>query len=308
MAETDVAGVRVGHWTDEAARTGCTVVLLPQEGAVASCEVRGSAPGTRETDLLRTGMLVERVHAILLAGGSAFGLAAADGVVQHLRERGVGLETAKARVPIVPGAVVYDLGAGDPGAYPGLEAGRAACQDAMRDGALLLGAVGAGTGATVGKLLGPDASCPGGFGAATVRLPGGGVVVALAVANALGDVVDDDGQVVAGARVGGGFANAWSRVLERGLAPPPAAPANTTLGVIATDDPLTKDQCRKLAEQGQDGLALAIRPAHTMWDGDTVFAVSTGQATAADPARILSLGVAAAEAMRRAVVRAVSRG
>jgi L-aminopeptidase/D-esterase-like protein len=224
--------------------------------------------------------------------------------MRHLRGRGVGLETGKARVPIVPGAVIYDLGAGDPAAYPGPAAGTAACEDALRDGPLAQGAVGAGTGATVGKLLGPDRSSPGGFGAATVCLPGGAVVVALAVVNALGDVVDASGRAVAGAALDG--AGAWAEILERGLPRPPAVPANTTLGVVATTAPLTKQQCRKLAELGQDGLALAIRPVHTMWDGDTVFAVSTE--ADAGPPDMVSLGVAATESMRRAVVRAVSRG
>ena len=302
MAITDVPGVRVGHWTDQDAMTGCTVVLLPGGGAVAGVDVRGSAPGTRETDLLRPGMLVERVHAIALCGGSAFGLAAAEGVMRYLRERDVGFETGVTRVPIVPAAVIFDLAVGDPRAYPDGDAGHAACLDAERAATAAEGAVGAGTGATCGKLLGRDRAAPGGVGSASLRLPGGGVVGALAVVNSLGDVVEDGGRVLAGA-------GAWEAILTQ---PPPGEPTlgvNTTLGVIATDVPLSRAQCRKLAELGHDGLALAIRPVHTMLDGDTVFAVSTPDVDgAADQATMMAVGVAATEVMSRAIRRAVRRG
>jgi L-aminopeptidase/D-esterase-like protein len=302
MTITGVPGVRVGHWTEAEARTGCTVVLLSGEGAVAGVDVRGSAPGTRETDLLRPGMLVERVHAITLCGGSAFGLAAAEGVMRYLRERGVGFETGAARVPIVPAAVIYDLAVGDPRAYPDGESGYAACLDAERGAAPAEGPVGAGTGATCGKLLGRDRAAPGGVGCASVRLARGGVVGALAVVNAVGDVVDDAGRLLAGP-------GAWAALLTQSPPPEPTLGTNTTLGVIATDVPLTKAQCRKLAELGHDGLALAIRPAHTMLDGDTVFAVSTPAADgAADQATMMAVGVAATEAMSRAIRRAVSGG
>jgi L-aminopeptidase/D-esterase-like protein len=301
MAITEVPGIRVGHWTDEEARTGCTVLLMPAEGAVAGVDVRGSAPGTRETDLLRVGMLVERVHAIALCGGSAFGLAAADGVMRYLREREIGFDTGVARVPIVPAAVIYDLAVGDPRAYPGTDAGYAACLDAESGVAAAEGSVGAGAGATCGKLLGPDRSAPGGIGSASVRLPGGGVVGALAVVNSLGDVVDEAGRVLAGA-------GAWEAMLTQSPPREPALGTNTTLGVIATDLPLTKAQCRKLAELGHDGFALAIRPVHTMLDGDTVFAVSTPAVQgAADQATLMAIGVAATEAMSRAIRRAVHR-
>jgi L-aminopeptidase/D-esterase-like protein len=294
---TEVPGVRVGHWSDPVGRTGCTVVLLPDEGAVGGVDVRGSAPGTRETDLLRPGMLVERVHAICLCGGSAFGLAAADGVMRYLRERRVGFPAGPALVPIVPAAVIFDLGTGSPDVFPGPDAGYAACLDGERGGELAEGAVGAGAGATVAKLLGPEGARPGGVGSAVVRLPSGALVGALAVVNALGDVVGRDGSLLAGAGAG-------RRLLEHGL-PAPAAPgANTTLGVLATDAALDKAGCRKLAELGHDAFALAIRPAHTMFDGDTVFAVSTGRAEA----DVISLGVAATEAMWRAIERAVGRG
>ena len=297
MTITDVPGVRVGNWSDAQAATGCTVVLLAAEGAVASVDVRGPAPGTRETDLLEPGRLVEKVHAICLSGGSAFGLAAAHGVMRFLRERGVGLRAGPARVPIVPAAVIFDLASGSAEAFPEPEHGYAACLDAeqVRTGELPQGRVGAGTGATVGKLRGLDRSSPGGLGSAALRLPGGALVGALAVVNPLGDVVDDDGTMLAGA---GGM----RVLLEEGM--PSAAPGtSTTLGVVATDAALDKAQCRMLASLAHDGLARAIRP-RTVLDGDTVFFVSTGTVRE----EINGLAAAAAETLRRAIVRAVQRG
>jgi L-aminopeptidase/D-esterase-like protein len=302
VAITDVRGIRVGHWTDAGARTGCTVVLLPEEGAVAGVDVRGPAPGTRETDLLAPGRLVERVHAICLCGGSAFGLGAADGVMRFLLERGVGFSVGPLRVPIVPAAVIFDLTAGA-ARWPGPDQGYAACAAATGD-APGEGRVGAGTGATVGKLLGPGHTSPGGVGTASVRLASGAVVGALAVVNAVGDVYGRDGRIVAGALGPDGEpAGAWERLLGAGPTIAPTAGANSTIAVVATDAALDKAGCRRLAEVAHDGLALAIRPVHTPYDGDTVFAVSTGGA-AGDP---VSLGVAAAEAMWRAVERAVRR-
>jgi L-aminopeptidase/D-esterase-like protein len=301
VAITDVPGIRVGHWTDTTARTGCTVVLLPDEGAVAGVDVRGPAPGTRETDLLRPGRVVERVHAICLSGGSAFGLGAADGVMRYLLEREVGLPVGPVRVPLVPAAVVFDLGTGD-AAWPGPDEGYAACLAATA-GPPAEGRVGAGTGATVGKLLGPGGSSPGGVGTASVRLPSGAVVGALAVANAVGDVYARDGRPLAGAHgADGELVDAWRLLLETGRPQPPPVGASTTIAVVATDARLDKAGCRRLAEVAHDGIALAVRPAHTLFDGDTVFAVSTGEAEA-DP---VSLGVAAAEAMWRAIERAVT--
>jgi L-aminopeptidase/D-esterase-like protein len=296
---TDVAGIRVGHWTDPEARTGCTVVLLPEDGAVAGVDVRGPAPGTRETDLLAPGRLVERVHAICLCGGSAFGLAAADGVLRFLSERGVGLPVGPARVPLVPAAVIFDLNVGSV-AGPGPDAGYAASEAA--DMTPAEGRVGAGTGATVAKSLGPDRARPGGVGTASVRLPSGALVGALAVVNAIGDVYGRDGSVLAGPE--GETAGTWRLILETGRSQPPPAGSSTTIAVVATDARLDKAGCRRLAEVAHDGLALAVRPAHTPYDGDTIFAVSTGEAEA-DP---VSLGVAAAEAMWRAIERAVSGG
>jgi L-aminopeptidase/D-esterase-like protein len=299
---TEVAGVRVGHWTDPQARTGCTVVLLPEDGAPAGVDVRGSAPGTRETDLLRPGMLVERVHALALCGGSAFGLAAADGVMRFLRDRDIGLDVGETKVPLVPAAVVNDLRVGDPYAYPAGDQGYLAAVDAERGMRCEQGMVGAGTGCTVGNLLGEERRSPGGLGSAAVRLPSGATVGALAVVNPLGDVVDDHGGVLAGAVDDAGRPIGCNRVLLTGILPAePRAGANTTLVVVATDAAVGKAQCQKLAELGQDGMALAIRPVHTMFDGDTVFAVSTGT----EQADITSLGAATVEAVRRAIQRAV---
>lgn len=276
---TRVQGVRVGHWTDRAGATGCTVVI-PPPGTVGSGEVRGGAPGTRETDLLRPGMLVQEVHAVLLTGGSAFGLAAADGVMRWLEERGIGFDAQLARVPIVPAAVVFDLAVGDPKARPGPDAGYAACEAASDE--VPEGRVGAGTGATVGA-----DHAPGGVGTASVS-DEGAMVGALAVVNAYGAVVDDDGRPVAGE-----------------VPDPDAAPAwpgtSTVLGVVATDAGLSKERAHLLAVAAHDGLARAVRPAHTMWDGDTVFTLATGGTDAPQPALERMAEVALAEAIRRAV-------
>jgi L-aminopeptidase/D-esterase-like protein len=298
-----IQGVRVGHWSDPEARTGCTVVLFPPQGATAGVDVRGSAPGTRETDLLQPGMMVERVHAICLTGGSAFGLAAADGVMRYLHQVGVGFAVGEVRVPIVPAAVIFDLATGS-AVHPGPDEGYAACMDAVgAGGEPERGAIGAGTGATVGKLLGPERSSPGGLATATVRIGGGATVAALAVVNALGDVVGRDGRILAGARGDDGPADTWRLLLE-GRIPPRPVPANTTLGVVVTDVGLDRAGCRKLAQVAQDALALAIRPVHTRYDGDTVFAASVGERHG-DPTAV---GVAAVEALRTAIELAVSGG
>lgn len=276
---TRVQGVRVGHWTDPAGATGCTVVI-PPPGTVGSGEVRGGAPGTRETDLLRPGMLVQEVNAVLLTGGSAFGLAAADGVVRWLEERGIGFDAQLARVPIVPAAVVFDLAVGDPNARPGPDAGYAACEAASHE--VAEGRVGAGTGATVGA-----DHAPGGVGTASVS-DEGAMVGALAVVNAYGAVVDDDGRPVAGE-----------------VPDPDAAPAwpgtSTVLGVVATDAGLSKERAHLLAVAAHDGLARAVSPAHTMWDGDTVFTLATGATQAPQRALERMARGALAEAIRRAV-------
>jgi L-aminopeptidase/D-esterase-like protein len=231
----DVPGIRVGHWTDLAARTGCTVVLGPDEGAVAGVDVRGSAPGTRETDLLRPTALVERIHAVCLAGGSAFGLAAADGVMRRLAERGIGVATGVRPVPVVPSAILFDLGVGDPMAFPDADAGELATLAAEANDGPLEGQVGAGTGATVAKLGGVEHARPGGTGSAARRLPDGTLVGALVVNNALGDVHARDGRLLAGHRSDAAHAPHVT---------------STTLVVVATDAPLDRAQCRKLAELG----------------------------------------------------------
>jgi L-aminopeptidase/D-esterase-like protein len=288
---TSVAGIRVGHWTDPVGLTGCTVVL-PPPGTVASCEVRGGAPGTRETDLLRPGMLVQEAHAVLLTGGSAFGLAAADGVMRYLAERGIGFETPVARVPIVPAAVLFDLSCGSPEARPGPEAGHAACI-AAATGEVHEGNVGAGTGATVAKLRGQGGAVKGGLGTASMT-DGALVVGAVAAVNALGEIVDDDGAMIAGAR---------ADAVDEAAAP---GPANTTLVVVATNARLSKERANLLARAAHHGISRAVRPSHTMWDGDTVFALATGEVDADQRlCESLAEGVVAS-AIRRGVRAATS--
>jgi L-aminopeptidase/D-esterase-like protein len=302
-AITDVAGIEVGHFTDSRRPTGCTVVIA-RDGAVAGVDVRGAAPGTRETDLLGPTNLVERVHAILLAGGSAWGLDAASGVLQWLEEQGVGLPVGPARVPIVPGAVLFDLLLGDAAIRPDAAAGYRACEMA-RTRAPAEGNVGAGAGAAVGKVFGIERAMKGGIGTASITVEGV-TVGALIACNALGDVVDPDtGRVIAGARTRNGKALLDTRrALLRGE-PPEAllAGANTTIGVIATDAVITKAQASRLATVAHDGLARSINPVHTMSDGDTLFALGTGRADKS--LGQLVLGTMAAEATALAVVRAV---
>ena len=282
---TAVQGIRVGHHTDSIGRTGCTVVL-PPPGTIGSGEVRGGAPGTRETDLLRPGMLVEEVHGVLLTGGSAFGLAAADGVMRWLEDRGVGFDAAVARVPIVPAAVLFDLGVGDPGARPGPDGGFAACETASD--AVEEGPVGAGAGATVAKLHGPDRAAPGGIGSAAVRR-GEVVVGAIAAVNAFGEILGEDGDVIAGALPGDGEV-------------PPVPPwPNTTIAVVATNARLTRERAHRLAVAAHGGLAAAIRPAHTIWDGDTVFTLATGRTEAPQGDLERMAEEALASSIRRAV-------
>ncbi len=299
-ALTDVPGIRVGHWTDAAARTGCTVVLLPDEGAVASVDVRGAAPGTRETDLLRPEATVPRAHAIVLTGGSAFGLAAADGVTAHLESRSIGTPTPAGRVPIVPAAVLFDLAVGSSSVRPDADAGRSAVLEAERALPCAGGRVGAGTGATVGKLFGDPVDA--GLGTASARLPSGAVVGALVAVNAVGDVVGADGSILAGAAAPGTVV----RLLTAPPPEPPVAGSNTTLAVVATDAPLTKTQCHRLAQVAQDAFAQAIRPVHTAFDGDTVFAVSTGEGEPLDDAAFLVVQVAAVETLAQAIRAAAS--
>jgi L-aminopeptidase/D-esterase-like protein len=288
---TRVPGIRVGHSTDPVGLTGCTVVLCPP-GTVGSGEVRGGAPGTRETDLLRPGTLVQEVNAILLTGGSAFGLAAADGVVRFLEERGIGFEAKVARVPIVPAAVLFDLGVGDPAARPGPAEGYDACAAAGEEFAE--GNAGAGTGATVAKLQGVDRALKGGLGTAS-REDGEVIVGALAAVNALGEVLAEDGSVLAGARPGEDSDQEASE-----------SPMNTTLVVVATNAKLSKERANLLARAAHDGISGAIQPAHTMWDGDTVFTLATGEVEA-DQRSLEELATRVVmEAIRRGVLLAES--
>jgi L-aminopeptidase/D-esterase-like protein len=300
---TDVRGLSVGHCTETRRPTGCTVVLAPQ-GAVAGVDVRGAAPGTRETALLDPVNAVEKVHALLLAGGSAFGLDAAGGVMRWLDERGIGVPVGPARVPIVPAAILFDLWIGDARIRPDAAAGYAACE-AASDAPVPEGNVGAGTGAAVGKLFGIGRAMRGGLGSASVTVDGI-TVAALVAVNAIGDVIDPrSGRVVAGARTADGRALLGTMdALRRGELPAPLQPGGaTTLGIVATDAVLTKAQAGKLAQMAHDGFARSIDPVHTMADGDTIFALATG--AAGRGANLTLLGALGADAMAQAVLRAV---
>ncbi len=313
----DVSGVRVGHAHDEKARTGCTVVLMPKRGAVCGVDVRGSAPGTRETDLLAPTAHIEVVHAIVLTGGSAFGLDAAGGVMRYLEERGIGHEVGPWCVPIVPAAVIFDLGVGDGSVRPDTAMGRAACEAARSD-SIKEGSVGVGCGATAGKLAGLERAMRSGIGTAA-RRHGEIVVGALAVANAIGSIYDpathekiagprgDDGRfldetaLLEGLATGQGlvpYAQLSSRSAATAL---PRAGANTTLAVVATNARLRKVDCTKVAQMAHDGLARAINPVHLTRDGDTIFACATGEVDA--PLDLI--GVFAAEAVAEAIARGV---
>jgi L-aminopeptidase/D-esterase-like protein len=302
---TEVPGITVGHVTLEARPTGCTVILA-EGGAVGGVDVRGGAPGTRETDLLDPLNTVERAHAIVLAGGSAFGLDAATGVVRYLEERGIGFPTAAGRVPIVPGAILFDLGVGgDPKVRPTADCGYRAAALASA-GPVAEGNVGAGAGAVVGKLFGRARGMKGGLGTAAIVLPDGLIVAALAAVNAVGDIVDPrTGAVVAGVRTEDGSALADIRALLRSGAFPPASTTgeHTTIGVVATNARLTKAQATKMAQMAHDGFARAIVPAHTPADGDTIFALATGRLDR--EANLLLAGALAADVMAEAIVRAV---
>ncbi len=308
----DVPGILVGHDTQLEAGTGCTVVRCawPALGAV---DVRGGAPATRETDLLDPRCMMREMHAILLTGGSAFGLEAAGGVMRVLEVEGVGFDAGVARVPIVPAAALFDLGIGRSDVRPDVESGARATRAAAA-GPVAQGTVGAGTGATVGKLGGAALAVKGGVGCASAAFPDGYVVGALVVVNAVGDVHDPaSGRIIAGARAPSG--HGWLAEISAGASPPgpfgrPFPGANTTLAVVATDAPFDKAELAKLASMAHDGLALSIRPAHSPFDGDTVFAISTARAGApfAPEVATRTLALAGAEAVRtlaRAVVKAV---
>ena len=300
---TSVAGLEAGHHTDRRNATGCTVVICRQ-GAVGGVDVRGGSPGTRETDLLRPSHRVGEVHAVLLSGGSAFGLDAASGVVDYLAKEGIGFKTGPALVPIVSAAILFDLGLITSEVRPGPQDGYAACLAASTT-AIEEGTVGAGTGATVAKMRGMGRSLKSGIGSASISLPGGAVVAAVVAVNAYGGVVDHrSGKVIAGPRRedGHGLDDPVAVLLQGATGDGPAL-TNTTIGVVATNVRLTKPQAGRLATVAHDGLALAVRPAHTMHDGDTIFALATGQSD--QPADMNRLSAAAVTCVARAIVRGV---
>jgi len=296
---TDIPGIRVGHDTNLEAATGCTVILCDTV-AVGGVDVRGGAPATRETELLHPLNLVEQVDAVVLTGGSAYGLDAASGVMRYLEEQGLGYDTGVARIPIVPAAAIFDLGFGSASIRPDAEAGYQACKNATAE-PVMQGNIGAGTGATVGKMAGPSFMMKGGLGSASTLLSDGTLVGALVVVNALGDIIDPQTQkVVAGARnpAGHGF-----------LAANPFG--NTTIAVVATNASLTKGQTNKIAQMAHDGIAQTIRPAHTMFDGDTIFGLAMGpklqimtNSTIA-ASQVSTIGAAAATILARAIIKAV---
>lgn len=303
---TDVAGIKVGHTTLKQRPTGCTVILC-EAGAVAGVDVRGAAPGTRETDLLSPVNTVEQVQAIVLSGGSAFGLDTATGVMRYLEEHGLGFKVGSAGVvPIVPAAILFDLTVGDSKIRPTAESGYQACV-AASSGPVPEGNVGAGAGATVGKLFGPQSAMKSGLGTASVKVGGTGLVVAALVAvNAVGDIISPkSGRIVAGARTadGSGFRDSMAEIM-RGYQVAVPAGTNTTIGVIATNAALEKTQMTRIAQMAHDGLARTINPVHTPFDGDTIFALSTG--TAKGRFSHGHIGAIAAEVIAQAVLRAVT--
>lgn len=297
----DVEGIEVGHAWDDGGKTGCTVILC-REGAVGGVDVRGSAPGTRETDLLNPMNLVEEVHGVVLCGGSAFGLAAADGVMEYLEKHDIGFDTGVAKVPIVPAAVLFDLAYGDPKARPDRLMGYRACEAALNS-RVAQGSIGAGAGATVGKLMGMENATKGGIGTASIKLSRGVVVGAIVAVNAFGDVFHvDTGEIIGGARhpETGEFINTSKHIISANESGNFAG-QNTTIGVIATNAKLSKGEANKLASMAHDGYALAIRPVHTMFDGDTIFALSTGSVDG----DINGIGTAAVFAMAYAINNAI---
>ena len=299
-----MAGLEAGHYTDMAHGTGCTVFIC-RDGAVGGVDVRGGSPGTRETDLLRPMRRVDKVHGVLLSGGSAFGLDAAAGVVNYLADLGIGFQAGPAVVPIVPAAILFDLNVINPRVRPGPAQGLAACR-AAGSGPLEEGSVGAGTGATAAKAMGPEAAVKSGFGTASVTLPDGATVAAAVAVNAYGGIYDHrSGRLIAGPRRddGSGFHDPVEIMLAGEAWRPGLPMTNTTIGVVATDAPLTREEANYLAMASHDGLALTIRPCHTMYDGDTMFALSTGRFPG--QADVSRLGVAAVEVTAQAVLRAV---
>jgi L-aminopeptidase/D-esterase-like protein len=286
-AITDIPGIKAGHADDPSALTGCTVILC-EKGAVGGVDQRGGAPGTRETDLLHPMHLVQHLHAVVLAGGSAFGLDAAGGVMRYLSEKNIGMDTGVARVPIVSAAILFDLAVGKVNVYPDADMGYRACLNAT-DGPVTQGSVGAGTGATVGKILGMGQAMRSGIGSASIKIGNGVIIGALVAVNSIGDIIDPATQkIIAGARplkkgpvkIGGDAKFADTLQIFRSLAGRTilefASRQNTVIGVVATNARLTKEEANKVAQTAHNGLAMTIRPAHTMLDGDTIFTMATG--------------------------------
>lgn len=304
---TKVTGIEVGHWTNLDAATGCTVIVCRQ-GAVGGVDVRGSAPGTLNTDLMRPVNLIQKAHAVVLSGGSTYGLDAAGGVMRYLEEQGIGFKTGVGVNPIVASAVLFDLAIGRSDVRPDSDAGYAACQNA-NDGPVEEGCVGAGTGATAGKLLGPSYATKTGLGSAARLIAGNIMVGAIVAVNPFGDVVDPTtGKVIAGARdpKGQGFVNTMERLYGDLSQFTLGFPSNTTIAVVATDAVLSKEGANKMAQMAHDGLAQAIRPVHTMFDGDTIFAMATGQRVGVN-ADVSVVGAVAASVLAEAVLRAVHK-
>jgi len=301
---TAVPGIKVGHYTMTLRPTGCTVILV-EAGATAGVDVRGAAPATRDTDLLRPEKMVQQIYGIALSGGSLYGLSSVDGVLRYLDEKKIGIRYGGLRVPVVPGASIFDLGVGDGTIRPTMECGYSAAR-AATDAPVSEGSVGAGAGATLGKIGGMGRAMKSGVGSAAVTLPDGLVIAALVVANPLGDVIDPDtGKVVAGVRTADGHGLADARAVLRSGAAPGSAGNNSTIGVVATNARLTKSQATYLAQMTDDGYARAIWPIHTEVDGDTVFALATG--TQAGDVDMIRLGALAADVMASAVKRAATQ-
>lgn len=296
---TDVKGIKVGHYTDKENKTGATVILA-EEGATCGVEVRGCAPGTRETDIMRNASSGNKAHAIVLTGGSAFGLECASGVMRYLKEKGIGVQAGNQRVPIVGSAVIFDLDNGN-FAFPDVKAGIKACENATERPDF--GSVGAGCGATVGKVAGLSEA--GGIGSASIELAGGVVVAAAFVVNAVGDIYDHrTGEIIAGANDGNGNHIGLLDAMLKANDVPELVNQNTVIGVVATNAKLTKEETNKVASIAHDGIALSVRPAHTLYDGDTVFALSLGE----KQGNLAMIMAAAAEVSARAIENAVKKG
>ena len=294
---TDVPGVKVGHVSNQQAKTGCTVIVT-ENGATAGVDIRGSAPGTRETALLDPLKTVEEIHGVLLTGGSAFGLAAADGVMNALEEKEIGFDVGVTKVPIVPAAVVFDLEQGQAQIRPDKEMGYQAVQNSSST-ENRTGQIGAGTGCSVGKLLGAQQASPGGLGSASLKLNNNTYVSALVVVNAFGDILDEQGNIIAGCKdEDGNFINTYQALQNEEIS---GFGKNTTLGLIATNAKLSKTQANKVAQVAHNGYAQHIRPVHTMLDGDTIFALSTGQ----EKVEFNLLATAASDVMGQAIINAI---